>query len=231
MKELHGLSMDNINTLLTEGYIKDQSGVIENGVLSNKEKAYTICFDTSDEQHLAYMRIFQNQHEKNPGSTTEKSIKFYDMETVIIEDAFAFDKIFEFALKHNFNICYKNTHCTRALEDIAKIQAAGYHIKIKTKKNISPDKKYELTPDIYVLCTKHPIITIQEYNKKYISEIDRASLCCDWRHIGNTLYKCDDHDGAVEQLQNGLGWSPEVTKTIHKALKCYKEYLYSCFPE
>lgn len=158
-------------------------------------------------------------------------IKFYDDETVIIDSAFEAERILKFALKHNFNICYTDTNCTRALEDIAEIQSHGYHIKIKRFKNMSPDGQFELTPNIVIFATKHPIIPVKEYNQTYVGQMDRASLCCDWEHICNTLYKCDDHDGAVEQLKNGLGWGPEVTETIKIALQHYKNYLYSCFPE
>lgn len=234
MKELHGLVKKQVDILMEEGYIKDCTRVIPNGVVQNNQKAYSVCFDTSEEQHKAYMRIFQpDTEETKPREIVEtrSTIKYYNNETIIIDSAFESEKLLQFALDHNFNICYTDTTCTKALEDIAEIQSKGYHIEIKRKKNMTPDNQFELKPDIVIFAIKHPIIPVKEYNQKYVGEMDRASLCCDWDHICNTLYKCDDHDGAVEQLKNGLGWGPEVTETIQTALKHYKAYLYSCFPE
>lgn len=74
-------------------------------------------------------------------------------------------------------------------------------------------------------------ITINEYNNKYLPEIDRAELASSYEHINNTLYKCDDHDGAMNQLETCLKLSEKTEKTIHKALELYKKSLYDRFDD
>lgn len=74
-------------------------------------------------------------------------------------------------------------------------------------------------------------ITINEYNKKYLPEIDQAELASSYKDINNTLYKCNDHNGAMYQLETCLGLSEKTEKTIHKALELYKKSLYDRFED
>lgn len=236
MKALTDLSKKDIDILKAEGYIKNPEQVVKDGTLVCGEQSYTVLFETSEQQTKAYERIFKEpviavDTEPKPIIRPHTTIKFYNDETIIIDSALNFDNLLKFALNHNFNVCYTDTKCTKAFEDIAELQSKGYHIKIKRIKNMTPDKQFELSPDIIVFATKHPIITVKEYNDKYVGEITRASLCCNWEQIDNTLHKCNDHDGAIEQLQNGLGWGPEVSEIVNTALEHYKAYLYNCFPK
>lgn len=74
-------------------------------------------------------------------------------------------------------------------------------------------------------------ITIKEYNNKYLPEINCAELASSYEHINNTLYKCDDHDGAMYQLETCLRLSEKTEKTIHNALELYKKSLYDRFDD
>lgn len=74
-------------------------------------------------------------------------------------------------------------------------------------------------------------ITINEYNKKYLPEINQAELASSYKHINNTLCKCNDHDGAMYQLETCLGFSEKTEKIIHKALELYKKSLYDRFED